>query len=187
MKILPALFSDSYKQFHVFMYPKNMALLFSNETPRKSRLGTNKAVFFGLQYYIKKRLIEDWNELFFKVPWYKIEAELKRFHKHFSGVDFICDHWKKLHDLGYLPLIIMALPEGSIVPMKIPFFVIFNTHNDFGWLVNFLETDISIGTWDFCVNATIAKQYRELLDKYALETAGSADFVQSNLGRCIWL
>lgn len=178
MKILPALFSDSYKQFHAFMYPKNMTLLFSNETPRNSRLGTKKAIFFGLQYYIKKRLVKDWNKLFFNVKWEKIEKELKRFHKHFSGVDFICDHWKNLHDLGYLPLAIMALPEGSHVPMRVPFFVIYNTHPSFGWLVNFLETDISIGTWDFCVNATIAKQYRELLDKYALETTGSTDFVQ---------
>lgn len=178
MKILPCLFSDSYKQFHAFMYPKNMTLLFSNETPRNSRLGTKKAVFFGLQYYIKERLINYWNEQFFDAEWSKIEKELKRFHKHFSGVDFICDHWKKLHNLGYLPLCIRALPEGSVVPMRVPFFVIYNVHEDFGWLVNFLETDISIGTWDFCVNATIAKQYRELLDKHALETTGSTDFVQ---------
>lgn len=177
MKILPCLYSDSYKQFHAFMYPKELTLLFSNETARKSRMDTDYSVWFGMQYYIKDRLIKYWNEQFFDLEWSVIENELKRFHKGFSGVDFICDHWKKLHELGYLPLQIKSLPEGSRVPIRVPYYIISNTHKDFAWLVNFLETDISMGTWDLCVVSTISDQYKSLLMNHAKKT-GDESFVQ---------
>lgn len=179
MKVLPILNSDSYKQFHHFMYDKNMTLLYSNLTPRKSRLNTNKAVWFGLQYYIKEYLISQWNELFFQKDIEDIKKEYKRFHKHFSMVDDIdTTHIEKLHALGYMPLEIKALEEGTLVPMRVPFFTIKNTHPDFGWLVNFLETQMSTVIWDLTTVATISREYRQILDRYALETTGSKDFVQ---------
>jgi nicotinamide phosphoribosyltransferase len=177
MKVLPILLSDSYKQFHFKMYPKDMTLLFSNMTPRKSRMkNVDKAVFFGLQYYLKEYLIKQWNELFFQKEWSEIEKEYKRFHKFFSQVDVSTEHLKKLHNLGYLPLKFMALPEGSQVPMRTPFFVMWNTHDDFAWLVNFLETAISTTIWDLITVATISKQFRKVADKYAMETADNTDF-----------
>ena len=179
MKILPILNSDSYKQFHHIMYPDNLTLLYSNLTPRKSRLKTDKAVWFGLQYYIKEYLIYQWNELFFQKDIEDIKKEYKRFHKNFSMVDDIdTTHIEKLHALGYMPLEIKALDEGSLVPMRVPFFTIKNTHPDFGWLVNFLETQMSTVIWDLTTVATISREYRQILDRYALETTGSKDFVQ---------
>lgn len=41
------------------------------------------------------------------------------------------DHVEALHDLGYLPLEIRALPEGSRAPMKVPVLTIRNTLPDF--------------------------------------------------------
>lgn len=179
MKINPVLLSDSYKQFHHLMYPNNLTKLYSNMTPRKSRMETDYAVWFGLQYYIKEYLIAQWNELFFQKPIKEITDEYKRFHKHFSGVENIdTTHIEKLHHLGYLPLEIKALPEGSIVPIRVPFFTIVNTHPEFAWLVNFLETAISTATWDLTTVATISHEYKKLLSKYALETTGATDFVQ---------
>lgn len=176
--MLPALLSDSYKQFHKQMYPENLTLLYSNMTPRKSRMQTDKAVFFGLQYYLKEYLINQWDSEFFMKPWEEIEAELKRFHKSFSMVDFDCSHWEQLHKVGHLPIEIKALPEGTLVPMRVPFFTIKNTDENFAWLVNFLETQISTVIWDLTTVATISHEYRKLLNKYAMETAGNTEFVQ---------
>lgn len=178
MKINPVLLVDSYKTFHHLMYPNDLTLLYSNMTPRKSRLGTDKAVWFGLQYYIKEYLINQWNELFFNSQIDNILDEYKRFHKNFSGVDVSTKHISELYNLGYLPLEIKALPEGSLVPMRVPFFTIQNTHPKFAWLVNFLETAISTVVWDLTTVATISHEYKKLFDKYALETTGSTDFVQ---------
>ncbi len=179
MKILPILLSDSYKQFHFKMYPEFMTMLFSNMTPRSyKRMGCEKSVWFGLQYYMKEYLINQWNELFFKVPLDVVLKEYKRFHKHFSFCDIDTAHIEKLHKLGYLPLEIKALAEGSQVKARVPYYVIYNTHPDHAWLVNFLETQMSTVIWDLTTNATIGKMYRTILDKYAIETTGTKDFVQ---------
>lgn len=177
MKVLPILNSDSYKQFHFMMYPEGMVKLYSNMTPRSfDRLGCSHAVWFGLQYYIKEYLIDQWDHLFFNRPLSSVVGEYKRFHKHFSGVDVNTTHIEKLHRLGYLPIKIKALPEGSLVPARVPFLTITNTHPDFAWLVNFLETQMSTVIWDLTTNATIARQFRELLDEWARGT-GDPDFV----------
>lgn len=178
MKVLPILNSDSYKQFHHLMYPKGMTKLYSNMTPRSfKRLGNTHAVWFGLQYYIKEYLIDQWNELFFDKPKEEVVNKYKRFHKNFSFTDVSVEHIEKLHDLGYLPIKIKALEEGTLVPERVPFYTIVNTHPDFGWLVNFLETQKSTVIWDFTTNATIARMFKEKLDKWAKKT-GDENFVQ---------
>lgn len=179
MGLLSVLNSDSYKQFHHIMYPDGITKLYSNGTPRSFKhLGCDKAVFFGLQYYIKKYLIEDWNKNFFSRDLDSVLMEYKRFHKYFSGTDVTTEHIAKLHKLGYMPVEIKALPEGSLVGEKIPFYTIINTHDDFAWLVNFLETQMSAAIWHPTVVATIGRMYRELLNKWAIKTTGSTDGVE---------
>lgn len=178
MKILPILLSDSYKQWHFRMYPEGLLKLYSNMTPRASRIGVKKALWFGLNYYLKEYLVKQWNELFFNVPLDQVLAEYTRFHKYFSGAEMDIQHIADLHRLGHLPLRIKALPEGSQVNLRVPFYTITNTVPGFGWLVNFLETPMSTVIWDMTTVATISYQYRLLLSRYALETTGSLDGVQ---------
>lgn len=169
----PLLLVDSYKVHHNRMYPDGMQFLYSNLTPRKSRLpGVNEVVFFGLQHFIKEYLIEKFNTEFFEKPWYELDKEYKRH----NPVD--TDHIKKLHELGYLPIKIKALPEGTLCPIGVPCLTICNTNTEFGWLVNYLETLLSACIWQPITSATIAYQYRLLLEKYALETTGSTEGVQ---------
>ena len=178
MKLMSIFVVDSYKQFHYMMYPKGMTKLYSNMTPRSyKRLGTKHSVFFGLQYYVKEYLIKQWNENFFQMDLQEVLRQYRRFHKNFSAMDVTTEHIEKLHNLGYLPIKIKALPEGSLVPEKVPYFTITNTHPDFGWLVNFLETQMSTVIWDMCVNASIAHKYHDLLMKWAVKT-GDESFVQ---------
>ncbi len=179
MKILPILLSDSYKQFHFPMYPEFMTKLVSNMTARSfKRMGCEKSAWFGLQFYLKKYLIDQWNELFFNVPLEDVLKEYKRFHKHFSFCDINTSHIEKLHKLGYMPLEIMALPEGSLVKERVPYYIIFNTHPDHAWLVNFLETQMSTVIWDLTTIATIGTGYRSILEKYAMQTTNTKEFVQ---------
>ncbi|MFT3932540.1 MAG: nicotinate phosphoribosyltransferase [Chitinophagaceae bacterium] len=180
MKTNPFLLTDYYKVGHVFQYPDNTTLVYSNLTPRSSRLeGVNEMVFFGLQYFIKEYLLDYFNENFFKQPKEKVLADYKRRIVTSLGAHLpTYKHLEDLHDLGYLPIEIKALPEGSRVPIKVPCITVVNTLPEFYWLTNFLETILSAIIWQPCTSATIAYEYRKLLNKYAAETGMHADFVQ---------
>lgn len=179
MKTNPFLLTDYYKVGHVFQYPNNTTLVYSNLTPRKSRLdAVEEMVFFGLQYFIKEYLITYFNEHFFSQPKEKVMAGYKRRIRTSIGDLPTYHHIEQLHSLGYLPIEVKALPEGSLVPMKVPCITLVNTLPEFYWLTNFLETILSAITWQPCTSATIAYQYRKLLNRYAAETGMPADFVQ---------
>ena len=129
MKTLPILLKDGYKVGHKFQYPEGTTLVYSNFTPRKSRIeGSDHIVFFGLQYFIKEYLIHQFDENFFKMPKEEALRLYRRRIDNYLGKDCIpYDHIADLHDLGYLPLEIKAIREGSLVPMRIPIFTIKNT------------------------------------------------------------
>jgi nicotinamide phosphoribosyltransferase len=180
MKTNPFLLTDYYKVGHVFQYPKNTTLVYSNLTPRNSRLkGVDEMVFFGLQYFTKEYLISYFNDNFFKQPKEKVMNDYKRRIISSLGSHLpTYEHLEKLHDLGYLPVEIKALPEGSKVPMKVPCLTVVNTLPEYYWLSNFLETLLSAIIWQPCTSATIAHEYRKLLDGYAAKTGMAPEFVQ---------
>ena len=131
--ISPILLKDGYKVGHKFQYPEGTTLVYSNLTPRKSRNEVQQEVmFFGLQYFIKEYLIRQFEEGFFNIPKDEILKTYARRMDNYLGKDSIkYDHIAALHDLGYLPLEIKALPEGTLVPMKVPVFTIKNTLPEF--------------------------------------------------------
>jgi nicotinamide phosphoribosyltransferase len=180
MKTNPFLLTDYYKVGHVFQYPENTTLVYSNLTPRKSRIkGVEEMVFFGLQYFIKEYLVDYFNEQFFHQPKEKVMADYKRRISTSLGAHLpTYAHLEALHDLGYLPVEIKALPEGSKVPMRVPCLTIVNTRPEFYWLTNFLESLLSAITWQPSTSATIAWQYRKLLNRYAVETGMPEAFIQ---------
>jgi nicotinamide phosphoribosyltransferase len=180
MKTNPFLLTDYYKVGHVFQYPENTTLVYSNLTPRKTRYAEmNEMVFFGLQYFIKEYLVDYFSENFFTQPKEKVMADYKRRIITSLGAhlpDY--SHIERLHELGYLPVEIKALPEGSKVPMRVPCLTIENTLPEFYWLTNFLETILSAVIWQPCTSATIGHAYRKLLNRYAEETGMPPEFVQ---------
>ena len=174
--------TDFYKTGHYKQYPENTQLVYSNLTPRSSRLFKwedfdGKIVFFGLQAFIKEYLIEEWNNKFFSKPKESVISYYKRRMDTSLGVDAVSvSQLEELHDLGYLPIEIRALPEGTKVPIGVPVFTIHNTLPEFFWLTNFLETVMSCELWKPSTVATIAHQYKKMLNKYAEETGGDASF-----------
>lgn len=175
----PLLLTDGYKVDHRRQYPTGTTLVYSNWTPRKSRLqGVNEVVFFGLQYFIKKYILEDFETYFFKQHKEKVVEEYARRINNYLGENNVgTKHIEDLHDLGYIPIVIKALPEGSSVPIRVPMFTMYNTLPEFFWLTNYFETLISAVVWMPCTSATIAKEYRKILDKFAKETSSIPEFV----------
>ena len=175
----PLLYTDGYKVDHRRQYPEGTTLVYSNWTPRKSRIeGVEEVVFFGLQYFIKKYMIEDFNTNFFNQPKDEICKRYSRRINNYLGPNQVgIEHIEALHDLGYLPMVIKALPEGSQVPMRVPMVTMYNTKPEFFWLTNYFETILSTTLWMPCNSATIAKEYRNILDKYAQETSSIPEFV----------
>lgn len=174
MKLSTIFLKDGYKVGHKFQYPDNTTLVYSNLTPRKSRSKeVDEIVFFGLQYFIKEYLINQFDETFFKRPKDVVVKEYARRMDNYLGKDSITyTHIAALHDLGYLPLEIKALPEGDLVPMRVPVFTIKNTLPEFFWLTNMLETLMSAVLWKSCTSATTASQYLRTFTEYAKETVG---------------
>ena len=167
--------SDYYKQSHRVQYSPKTEKVYSTWTPRKSRInGVDKVVFFGLQYFIKDYLIESFNKTFFNRPKEEVIGEFQRVMKNTIGTDD-ASHFEALWNLGYLPLKIQAIPEGTLTPIRVPMFTIENTKPEFYWLTNFVETILSTEIWKPMTSATIALQYRKILEKWSEKTCDNND------------
>lgn len=167
-RINPLLESDFYKQVHWNQYPKDVTKVVSYFVPRMSRIdGQDHLIMFGLQSFIKEFLIEDFNEFFFARSKEEIIKEYKHLLDNTLG-EGLCgiERIGELHDLGYLPIEIKALPEGTRVPMQVPMFEISNTHPDFAWLTNALESVISCEMWHAMVSANVGYMYRQIVNEY---------------------
>jgi len=176
----PLLLADFYKVGHIGQYPEGTTLVYSNFTPRTSRIeGTNHMTFFGLQYAISEYLIDRFNINFFNRDKKEVVDEYQDFMDKTLGPGVVgTQHIADLHDLGYLPLCIKALKEGTNVPMQTPAMTMWNTHPKFFWLTNYVETLLSCLLWKPCTSATTSGDFRAIFDGYAADTSDMEDFVQ---------
>lgn len=168
MKTNPMLLIDFYKAVHAEMLPQNITKSVSYFTPRMSRVKRwDKVVMFGLQGFIKEYLIDYFNDNFFNVPLETVMSEYTRIMDNTLGKNaYNPKKIEKLHNLGYLPIQIVALPEGTLVPMHVPMFGITNTHEDFAWLPQALESLISAEMWHIMLAATVGYTYRQIVNEY---------------------
>jgi len=177
--------TDSYKLGHMVQYPEGTELVYSNFTPRTAKyspvpaeLDDGKIVVFGVQSLVRD-LRDFWEETFFKVDWDTIKENLEEATASFvgdAGFEQGIENFRKLHNLGYLPLLIKAIDEGEVISPKVPMLTMCNTHPDFYWLTNYIETWISQELWKMPTVATIARAYRRLVTKYAIETGAPLEF-----------
>lgn len=167
-KTNPMLLIDYYKAVHAEMLPQKMTKSVSYFTPRMSRIDRwDKVVMFGLQGFIKTYLIDYFNREFFEKPFESVIAEYRRVLDNTLGEKaYGIEKIKKLHRLGFLPIEIVALPEGTRVPVHVPMFGITNTHPDFAWLPQALESLISAESWHPMIAATVGYTYREIVNRY---------------------
>lgn len=179
-KTLPVLLADFYKTSHRSQYPVGTELVFSNWIPRTSRIpGVAKVVSAGIQGFNKKWLVEYFGENFFSRAKEDVIAEYVRFMTNTMGPQFAdSKHIGELHDMQCFPLEIRAIEEGVEVPIGVPMITVINTDPRFFWATNYIETLISCEVWMPMTSATLAYQYRQILDGFAIETTGSTEGVQ---------
>lgn len=166
------LFTDCYKVGHIHQYHPNMTLGYSNYTNRNNKFApyTDKVVLFGVQGLVNS-LKTLWDRDFFNKPLEDVMTTYKEVVDHIFGKDKIdTEPMHKLHKLGYLPIEIKSLPEGSLVPVGVPVLTIKNTHDDFAWLVNYLESYMSCNLWKTITNATNSYAFKRVALKYADKT-----------------
>lgn len=163
--------TDFYKLTHILQYPKNITNLTSYFVPRSSRLPVyefgDRIVFFGLSLAIKRLLVDGFDQRFFKLPFAQIKEEITDVLKNgllydVELIDQTIEKIEALHKLGYLPVCIRALPEGSLVPVGIPCVEITSTHPDMAWVSQSIEVMLSASLWHPIVSATIARRYAQI-------------------------
>lgn len=128
------LMTDSYKVSHWNLYPQGIQKVHSYLESRGGKFG--KTVFFGLQYYIQEYLIGQ------QVTQAKIDEADEFFKAYFGSDIFNRAGWEYIlreHD-GKLPLIIRAIPEGTVTKTGTVLMTIENTDPHCAWLVNYTET-----------------------------------------------
>lgn len=164
----PMLLIDFYKAVHAEMLPKGITKSVSYFTPRMSRVKMwDEVVMFGIQSFCKEYLIDYFNDNFFKRDFLEVITQYERIMdaalgKGAYGIEKIKQLWR----VGYLPIEIRALPEGTLVPMHVPMFAITNTHPDFAWLPQALESLISAEMWHPMLAATVGHTYRQIVNEY---------------------
>ena len=171
---------DFYKSGHIYQFPDGTELTFSNGTPRsnklfRSHLPTKGVVVWGIQGFLTW-FHELFDEAFFQRPKDKVlKKYARRMNKVLGPGRVGVEHIAALHDLGYLPIEVRALPEGTLCPFGVPMYVMYNTLPEFYWLTNYLETVFSSEIWKPSTNATIALHYKALMVKAAIATGLPAD------------
>lgn len=165
--------SDGYKFTHAQQYPPDTEKIYSYFESRGGKFPST--TFFGLQYYLKKYLEP-------KVTQEDIEYAEPRIKKYMGS--FNREGWEyivKEHG-GFLPVKIMAVKEGSLIPNSNVLMTVVNTDPKCFWLTNYLETLLS-KVWYACTVATQSYYIRKTIQEY-LDLTGdeSVDFKCHDFG-----
>lgn len=179
--------ADGYKMGHGPLYPFGTNFAYGNGTPRSDRLfkgsksqsmfWDSKVTWFGIQA-VMREVHGLWDSTFFKKDKNSVIRRYKRRMDKYLGEGMVdIEAMSRLHGLGYLPITVLSIPEGSRLNMNVPGYVIYNTIPEFYWVVNYLETIMSSLIWAMVCNATIAYEYRRVLEHFAELTGTPRAFI----------
>ncbi|NSX55649.1 nicotinate phosphoribosyltransferase [Parasulfitobacter algicola] len=132
--------TDSYKLSHYNQYPEGTEFVSSYIEPRRAWDDIDQVVFFGLQIELTK--------LAGSVVTQAMLNEAAPFLKA-HGFEIFVEGWQYIIETydGRLPILIEALPEGTIAPVGVPQMRIENTDPKCFWLVSYLETRLLRAVW----------------------------------------
>jgi nicotinamide phosphoribosyltransferase len=155
------------------MYQDGVEKVYSNFTPRSDKYapkGNNGNVLnFGQQYAIRF-IVEHFQENFFNQPKESTINEIKESFSAYLGVEYDTKHIEDLWDLGYLPLEIRSLDEGTESSIKIPVLFLYNTDDRFAWVTNYIETILSNLLWQPITTATNVLLMKRIVKEAVLKT-----------------
>lgn len=163
----PILNTDSYKLSHWKQYPPGTRRVYSYLEPRESSK-YKEVVFFGLQYVLDRH---------FAVPVTHTDiADAKPLlDAHIGPGVWNESGWRHIVDKhgGFLPVRIMALPEGTVVPAGTPMLTIENTCDECFWVTNYVET-VLVQLWYPCTVATVSREVKKTIKRFLDETGDPA-------------
>jgi nicotinamide phosphoribosyltransferase len=154
--------TDSYKVSMFKQYPVGTTGVYSYIESRGGRY--DRTVFFGLQAFIKEYLLNPLTQSDIDIA-----EEILTLH----GEPFNRAGWQHILDKhqGFLPIVIRAVPEGTIVPVKNVLATIENTDPKAFWLTTWLETALLRAIWYPTTVATQSKMIKNIIADY-LEKSG---------------
>lgn len=164
--------TDGYKYSHKAMYPAGTTKVVSNWTPRKQSYYHSfdtKTVHFG-HVYLKHALEKIVKDFFTATDSERKEA-YEIYERLFPNSAIKVSDWESIRELGYLPIKIKALPEGTAVHENTPVLTIENTLPEYFWLTNYFETYLSQTLWLGSTNATYARDLYHMLEKFLDRTS----------------
>lgn len=184
MRLNSMYLADGYKISHFNMYQDGVEKVYSTFTPRSNKYapkGNNgKILNFGQQYAIKF-IVNHFNENFFNLPKEEVVKDLKENLSAYLGTEYDTKHIEELYDLGYLPLEIRSLDEGTESAIKIPVLFMYNTDDRFAWVTNYIETILSNLLWQPITTATNVLLMKRIVKEAVLKTdkdnIGITDFM----------
>ena len=163
--------TDSYKVSMFKQYPAGTTGVYSYIESRGGRY--DRTVFFGLQAFIKEYLLTPIKQADIDIADEILTAHGEPFNR--AGWQYILDK----HN-GYLPVVIRAVPEGSVVPVKNVLATIENTDPEAYWLTTWLETALLRAIWYPTTVATQSHKIREVILDY-LEKTGDPNLIDFKL------
>lgn len=167
----PILNVDSYKCSMKWQYPAGTTGVYSYIESRGGRY--DRTVFFGLQAFIKEYLLAPITQDDIEVADHILTAHGEPFNR--AGWQYILDK----HN-GYLPVVIRAVPEGTVVPTRNVLATIENTDPECFWLTTWLETALLRAIWYPTTVATQSRAIKELILDY-LEKTGDTSTIDFKL------
>ncbi|TPX71185.1 nicotinate phosphoribosyltransferase [Spizellomyces sp. 'palustris'] len=144
------LLTDSYKTTHFELYPETKKMIAYGEfrTGFDKDLNDRRIVAYGIRYIIENYVAKQWT--------LEDVALAERF---FS-----------MHNAGYFPVKIEALPEGSVAYPRVPIYQI-TAENEYSRLVTYLETILTM-VWPHAEDgikypstvATLSRRSRDVIE-----------------------
>jgi len=158
--------TDSYKASHFLQYPPGTTHVSSYIETRGGNY--EKAIFFGLQMFIKEYLEKS-------ITYDDISEAKAVMEAH--GVPFNEEGWRYIvqNHNGYLPIEIQAVPEGTPVAMQNALVQVVNTDPECAWLTSYVETALLRAIWYPTTVATVSHSCKQTIARYLDMTADSSE------------
>lgn len=163
--------TDSYKISMFKQYPVGTTGVYSYIESRGGRY--DRTVFFGLQAFIKEYLLDPINQNDIDFAEEILTAHGEPFNR--AGWQYILDK-----HMGYLPVVIKAVPEGSVIPVKHVLATIENTDPECFWLTTWLETALLRAVWYPTTVATQSWTIKQVIKNF-LEKTGDPSTINFKL------
>ena len=163
--------TDSYKVSMFKQYPAGTTNVYSYIESRGGRY--DRTVFFGLQAFIKEYLLSPITQSDIDIADEILTAHGEPFNR--AGWQYILDR----HN-GCLPVVIRAVPEGTVVPVRNVLATIENTDPECFWLTTWLETALLRAVWYGTTVATQSWSIKQVIKDF-LERTGDPTLIDFKL------